>query len=172
MYVQPCYLYAMKMLYVIRHAKSSWSEPGLDDFDRPLNDRGQADAPEMAQRMKEKGIHPDLIITSTALRAYTTAHIFAEVLGYPVEKIVQKPDLYETDLDTLFEVVHQIHPEASHVLLFGHNPTFTYFVNDLASARIDNIPTCGVAAIALRVYWKEVEENSGSLVWFDYPKNR
>lgn len=162
----------MKMLYVIRHAKSSWSEPGLDDFDRPLNDRGRADAPEMARRMKEKGIHPDLIISSTALRARKTAHMFAETLGYPAEKIVLKPDLYETDIDTVFDVVRQIDPDASQVLLFGHNPTFTYFVNDLASARIDNIPTCGIAAIAVNGSWKEVKEQSGSLVWFDYPKNR
>jgi phosphohistidine phosphatase len=172
MYVQPYYLYAMKMLYVIRHAKSSWSEPGLDDFDRPLNDRGQSDAPEMARRMKAKGIQPDLIITSTAERARKTAGIFADVLGYPSEAIVLKPDLYETDIDTVFDVVHQIDPQASHVFIFGHNPTFTYFVNDLASARIDNIPTCGIAAIALNGDWQEAEEDSGSLVWFDYPKNK
>lgn len=172
MYVQPYYLYAMKMLYVIRHAKSSWAEPGLDDFDRPLNDRGLSDAPEMAGRMKAKGIQPDLIISSTAERAQTTARIFANVLDYPAESILLKPDLYETDIDTVFDVVQQIDCDASHVLIFGHNPTFTYFVNDLASARIDNIPTCGIAAVALKGTWQEAEEDCGSLVWFDYPKNR
>lgn len=166
------YLYAMRMLYVIRHAKSSWNEPGLDDFDRPLNDRGRSDAPEMAERLKAKGIHPDLIITSTAERAQTTARIFADVLGYPAESILLKPDLYETDVDTVFDVVHQIDPQASHVLIFGHNPTFTYFVNHLASARIDNIPTCGIAAIALDKEWREAKRSGGHMVWFDYPKNR
>ena len=172
MYVQPYYLYAMKMLYVIRHAKSSWAEPGLDDFERPLNDRGRSDAPEMARRMKAKGIKPDLIISSTAERAQTTARIFADELGYPSESILLKPDLYETDIDTVFDVVQQIDTHASHVLIFGHNPTFTYFVNDLASARIDNIPTCGIAAIALNGAWQDAGEDSGNLVWFDYPKNR
>ena len=166
-----CYLYAMKMLYVIRHAKSSWSEPGLDDFERPLNERGQKDAPEMAQRLKKKGVKPDLIISSTALRAYRTAQIFAEALDYAYDRIALKPDLYETDIETVFEVVRGIDPQAETVLIFGHNPTLTYFVNDLAATRIDNIPTAGIAAVALDGCWSEAKENGGKLVWFDYPKN-
>ena len=161
----------MKMLYVIRHAKSSWSDPGTDDFDRPLNERGKADAPEMAKRMKSKGIKPDLIISSTAKRALKTAHIFAEVLGYPTDAIQLRRNLYEADVDTVFDVVREIAPETGRVLIFGHNPTFTGFVNELAGVRIDNIPTCGIAAVTLAKPWNETGEHTGRLDWFDYPKN-
>jgi phosphohistidine phosphatase len=161
----------MKMLYVIRHAKSSWSEPGMRDFDRPLNDRGLRDAPAMAARLKEKGVRPDLIVSSPAKRAMTTAKIFAAALGYDENAIVYKDMIYEASTPTLLGIVKGIDSDANNVLIFGHNPTFTYFVNDLAAVRIDDIPTCGVAAIAIEGEWKEINDGAGNLVWFDYPKN-
>ena len=160
------------MLYVVRHAKSSWAEPWMADFDRPLNDRGEKDAPEMALRIQSKGIKPDLIISSPAKRAKTTALAFASQLGYAEKSILYKDNIYEADVETIFSIIRDIPSSYSHVFLFGHNPTFTYFVNELADVRIDNIPTCGVAAIVITGEWSEAGAESGSLVWFDYPKNR
>ena len=159
------------MLYVIRHAKSSWSELGARDFDRKLNERGQKDAPEMAERLKQQSMMPDLIVSSTAVRAKRTALIFAQVLGYHANSILWKDTLYEADIDTVYDVVRKIGESYNTVLMFGHNPTWTYFVNGLAEVRIDNIPTCGAAGISINGAWKDVKEGSGELVSFDFPKN-
>jgi len=159
------------MLYVIRHAKSSWNEPGARDFDRELNERGRKDAPEMADRLKRKGVMPSLIVSSTALRAKRTALAFAQILGYDADGILWKDELYEADVHTIYDVVRKIGEPYETVLMFGHNPTWTYFVNGLAEVRIDNIPTCGVAGISLNGAWENVKEGSGELVLFDFPKN-
>jgi phosphohistidine phosphatase len=161
----------MKMLYVIRHAKSSWNELGARDFDRKLNERGRKDAPEMAERLKRKGVIPNLIISSTAERAKSTALIFAQVLGYDTDTILWKDTLYEADIDTIYDVVRKIGEPYDTVLMFGHNPTWTYFVNGLADVRIDNIPTCGIAEISVSGAWKDVKEGAAALVSFDFPKN-
>lgn len=160
----------MKMLYVIRHAKSSWSDPLQDDFDRPLNERGKANAPEMAGRIKAKGVRPDLMISSTAKRAQETAQIFADVLAYAQADIQLQDQLYEAATETVMKCVRQISPEAESAFIFGHNPTLTYFVNELAGVWIDNIPTCGMVAISLDG-WDKAGEGTGKLVWFDFPKN-
>jgi len=149
------------MLYVIRHAKSSWSEFGARDFDRELNERGRKDAPEMADRLKQKSVVPDLIISSSAVRAKLTALAFAKVVGFNADAILWKDELYEADIDTIYGVVGKIGEQYSTVLMFGHNPTWTYFVNGLAEVRIDNIPTCGVAGISLNGAWKDVKMGSG-----------
>lgn len=160
----------MNTLYVIRHAKSSWSGNEAD-FDRPLNERGERDAPEMAARIKAKHIVPDLIISSPAKRAKKTASIFADVLGYQKDDILYKEKIYEASIETIYKILREVDPSHRCVLIFGHNPTFTYFVNGLASVRIDNIPTCGMAAISIKGEWKDIEEDAGELLWFDYPKN-
>lgn len=164
------YFYGVNTLYVIRHAKSSWNGNEAD-FDRPLNERGEKDAPSMAARLKEKQVMPDIIISSTAKRAKKTALAFAKVLGYDEKNILWKDEIYESSVQTIFGIVRNIDTSYKHVLLFGHNPTFTYFVNELAAVRIDNIPTCGIAAIAIEGDWTDVNEDKGKLLWFDYPKN-
>jgi len=141
-----------------------------DDFDRPLNPRGKADAPEMAERIKTKGAKPDLIISSTAKRAHETAKVFAEVLGYDGADIQLHDNLYEADIETVMKCVRQISAEKESACIFGHNPTLTYFVNELAGVWIDNIPTCGVAAVTLEA-WDKAGEGAGKLLWFDFPKN-
>lgn len=160
----------MNKLVVIRHAKSDWGDPHKSDFERPLNERGKRDAPAMAERLKVKGIYPDLIISSTAKRAQKTARIFAEHLCYDPEKIFLTDELYECSTADVYHVIQSAGGKAETIFIFGHNPTWTYFVNELAGVRIDNIPTCGVAVIEIEKSWSELEAESGRLLDFDYPK--
>src|ERR671912_2565705 len=132
----------MKTLIVVRHAKSSWESDSLQDFDRPLNERGKKDAPDMAQRLKEKDLKIDALISSPAKRAKKTARLFAEELKFDKEKIVFIDNLYGADVETLYAAVHGLPNKCESVVLFAHNPGLTDFVNTLTGVRIDNLPTC------------------------------
>ncbi|MCA4900520.1 MAG: SixA phosphatase family protein [Bacteroidota bacterium] len=167
----------MKKLYIIRHAKSSWEDPDLSDFDRPLNDRGKRDAPRMARRLKEKRLTPDIVLTSPARRAKDTCHIFCKGLGFIKSKIEEKPGLYHASDDEILKVIHTLKDrtgdDEENVLIFGHNPGLTEFANRLSNENIDNIPTAGVVCISLSANkWKHIEWGSGKLVFFDFPKKR
>ena len=163
----------MKTLYIIRHAKSSWADANQPDFERGLNERGKKDAPRMGKRLKEKSIHPDLILCSSAKRAYSTAKRIAKILNYPKEKIKEDRTLYHAGEDTILSVIQELKDKHQTVLLFGHNPGLTDFVNTLMNeeGNIDNIPTCGVVAFKLQVdSWKDVCWGCGKMMFFDYPK--
>jgi phosphohistidine phosphatase len=163
----------MKTLYVVRHAKSSWDDVNSADFERGLNDRGKRDAPRMGKRLKEKGIHPDVMVSSPAKRALSTAKRLAEILKYPLEKIKTESKLYHANDDSILSVVQNIKDKHDVVLLLGHNPGLTDFVNAIAEVEIniDNVPTCGVVAFSLQVdSWKNVNWKSGKFLFFDYPK--
>ena len=162
----------MKTLIVIRHAKSSWDVAGQKDFDRTLNDRGKRDAPEMAQRLKEKGLAIDLFVSSPAKRAYKTSKYFAAAFKKGKEDIVLDERLYEAPMETFYEVVAALDNKHDTVALFAHNPGITDFVNTLTGVRTDNMPTCGVFAVhADTEDWKTFRESSKQFLFFDYPKN-
>ncbi|RMD75414.1 MAG: hypothetical protein D6818_01735, partial [Bacteroidetes bacterium] len=112
----------MKHLYLIRHAKSSWDYPELRDIERSLNKRGRRDAPFMASLLHGKGVRPDLLLSSPATRAYSTAVYFAEALGYPVEQIRVEPVIYHGGEDDILALVRGLDDQLGTVLLFGHNP--------------------------------------------------
>lgn len=165
----------MKTLYVIRHAKSSWDAPDMDDFERPLNARGKRDAPRMGKRLKEKEIHPDLVLSSPAKRALATAKRIAKVIGYPSESIKTDRLLYHGDEETILAVVQGLKDKYKNVMLFSHNPGLTDFVNTLMNGEldIDNVPTCGIVAFQFAVEdWKDVTWGKGNMLFFDYPKSR
>lgn len=161
----------MKTLYIIRHAKSSWADFTVDDFDRSLNERGLRDAPDMALRLKEKQVQPDLLLSSPAKRAKETALFFKNVLAINESMFQFDATIYEASLDTLTKIIKSIPATVDSCMLVGHNPGLTYLVNDIASVHIDNIPTCGIAAIQFQCEWNEVSSGTGSLIWFDYPKS-
>jgi phosphohistidine phosphatase len=164
---------AMKTLYMIRHAKSSWADPAANDFDRVLNDRGKRDAPKMGKRLKEKEIYPDIMLSSPAKRALSTAKRMAEALKFRKEKIKTDSNLYHADDDTILDVIRGINDKHDVAMIFGHNPGLTDFVNAIAEVEvnIDNVPTCGVVAFTLDVEsWKNVGFKCGRLLFFDYPK--
>jgi phosphohistidine phosphatase len=167
----------MKTLYLIRHAKSSWDDPDLGDFERPLNKRGKKDAPNMAKRLKEKRVTPDFIITSPATRALDTAKEFAKILGYDKDKIKTDKRLYHANEDQFLSIIHELkerdRDEEEVVLVFGHNPGLTEFANLLLNEHIDNIPTCGIVKAHLKIdRWKDARFGCGELEFLDFPKSK
>ncbi|NIS80425.1 MAG: histidine phosphatase family protein [Anaerolineales bacterium] len=161
----------MKRLYLVRHSKSSWKNPGLTDFDRPLNKRGKRDAPFMGALLMERGVFPDIILSSPAKRALRSAKIIAEEIEYPLEEIVTLPELYMASAHELLDLIRYLDDVYAEVMLFGHNPGFTDLANFLTEYDVDNIPTSGVFCVDFDVLsWGEVSEGSGKVAFFDYPK--
>ena len=161
----------MKLLILVRHAKSSWEDLSLSDFDRPLNDRGKKDGPKMARRFKERNITPDLLYSSPAKRALKTCKIFAETLKLPNSIIRTDEGLYHADAEKLLGLCRKLKDKQNVVLVFGHNPGLTEFTNLIAGENLLNIPTCGIAAVRFRVKnWKDISPAKGKLEFFDFPK--
>jgi len=134
----------MKTLFLVRHAKSSKDDPTLADRDRPLNDRGQRDAPRMGERLAKRDVEPDLMLSSPAVRALTTAKLFAKELDYKPKDIVVDERLYASSADDLLEVIHEVDDAHKRVMVFGHNPEMSELAHRL-SGRIGDMPTCAVA---------------------------
>lgn len=161
----------MKQLLLIRHAKSSWGDPSLNDFDRPLNDRGKNDAPVMAQRLLEKKIKIDAFISSPAKRASRTAKIFAKEYEKKKEEIIYKTELYLASDNVFYEVINNTDDDFDRIAVFSHNPGITDFANDLTEIRVDNIPTCGIFAVkADAKRWTDFKDAKKQFWFFDYPK--
>lgn len=161
----------MKTLYLVRHAKSSWDTPALSDFERPLNERGERDAPRMAKRLKEKRIVFDLILSSPAQRALSTALHFAKVLEIPLSSLKTEASLYHASPDTILHVLRNVKDTAATVMIVAHNPGLTDFANACMQESIVNIPTCGVAACTVPIErWTDMKLGSGRKLLYDYPK--
>ncbi|MFC1814221.1 histidine phosphatase family protein [Thermodesulfobacteriota bacterium] len=162
----------MKTIILVRHAKSSWKDPSLNDFDRPLNKRGKRNAPFMGQKLKEGNISPDLILSSPAKRARKTASVIAKTIGYPKKKIVLNPNMYHCSGWYLFEMMRNQDDKNDAIMIFGHNPGFNDFADLLLERNpVYNIPTTGIYCIRFNVdSWKEIQEGKGESVFFDYPK--
>jgi len=162
----------MKTIVLVRHAKSSWKDPSLDDFDRPLNKRGKRNAPFMGEKLKERRIMPDLILSSPAKRAKKTARAIAEKIGYPKKKIIFDDNMYHSNERYLLELVRNQDDKYETLMLFGHNPDFNNFADILLKKNpVDNIPTTGVYGIRFNVdRWKKVREGKGKSLFFSYPK--
>ena len=146
----------MKTLYLIRHAKSSWSFD-LADHDRPLGKRGRKDVGKMGKYLAEKHEIPDLLISSTASRAFYTALFMCDHMKIDEGKIRLTRDLFHAGA---FEIVHVIQqaPKCDTLAIFGHNPGLTSAANALANIKIDNIPTCGVVGISFNIQqWSEIQ---------------
>ncbi len=162
----------MKTLFVVRHAKSSWGDFTLPDFERPLNDRGKKDAPVMAKRLLQRNIRIDAFISSPAKRALKTCKLFCKEFDFPEEKIILKDILYHAPREVFYQVIEKIEDVHKLVALFSHNPGITDFVNSLSQElRIDNMPTCGVLGISSDVaHWSDFKTGSKTILFFDYPK--
>lgn len=161
----------MRTLFLIRHAKSSWDTPGLRDFNRPLNERGLHDAPKMAKILVKQGVTPDLLVSSPAKRALSTALIFAEVFDVADEAVVREQDIYEADPADIFQIISRLPDSAQTVLLFGHNPTLTEVANRFSENFIDNVPTCGVVQIESAAdSWRLFYEGNANVKACFFPK--
>lgn len=163
----------MKTLTLLRHAKSSWRDPSLQDYERPLSRRGQRDAPIMADRIKGAGVRPSLILSSPAVRAWTTAKIVAQEIGYPTEFLQREDRLYHASARGLLKVVAGQDGGFNNIMIVGHNPGLTDFVNYLSPDLTDNIPTCGVVSFEFDCDdWVLGENVECDLLVFDYPKRK
>jgi phosphohistidine phosphatase len=162
----------MKQLLIIRHAKSSWDFTSLSDFDRELNDRGHKDAPAMAKRLIDKSIFIDAFISSTAVRAFTTAKYFANAYQLKEKDIKPFNELYHASADTIFDVIAKTGDELQSIAVFTHNPGVTDFVNMLTTTQIDDMPTCGIFAVKVHCdSWANFKDAKKEFWFFDYPKN-
>jgi phosphohistidine phosphatase len=162
----------MKRLYIVRHAKSDWSFD-VDDFDRPLNERGKRDAPTMAARLKQRNVQLDALVSSTAVRAWRTAQLFAVVYEREDGAIIGIPKLYHASAETIFDVIEGISDDFQSIAIFTHNNGITDFANSLGIIRIDNMPTCSVLGFAANTNeWKEIRKAEKMLLFFDYPKQK
>ena len=161
----------MKTLSLVRHAKSSWKDPGLPDHMRPLNKRGRRDAPMMGRRLAEQGALVELIISSSAARAVQTAEAIAEELEYPWDGIVTDDDLYHADAAEMLEVVERQDDWIDHLMVIGHNPGLTDLTHTLSRLELENVPTCGIVTLSYEVArWVEIGETEPIRAQFDYPK--
>lgn len=162
----------MKELIIVRHAKSSWKDTSLDDRERPLNKRGERDAPEMGARLALRKHRPDLIVSSPAVRALTTARIIARKLGYPRREIAVLDHLYGAGIVELLDVIRNTDDSVETLMLFGHNPGLTELANHLGPRPIPNLPTCCVLHLGFDTdTWSTVGYARGDEVLFDFPKS-
>lgn len=161
----------MRLLTLVRHAKSSWDQPGQRDFDRPLNERGEHDAPRMALHVQRCAGKPDRIVSSPAVRALTTARVFAEVMGIEPARFSEQRRIYEASPETLLDLIRRFDDDDRHVMMFGHNPGFSELAHLLAPCSFDDMPTCAVVQIGLGMpHWIDVAERSGVQRFYAYPK--
>ncbi len=163
----------MKTLTLIRHAKSSWRYTDLSDEDRPLNKRGNRDAPMMGKRLAERGFAPDRTICSPALRALRTAQAIYRQCGLPEAAITLNQDLFHASDAEIITIIEALNPHWNRVALVGHNPGFTLLANYWLTPRVDNLPTCAVAALRFACdRWDQLKTASPVDVHYDFPKNR
>jgi len=156
----------------MRHAKSSWDFEDLSDHDRPLDNRGRKDAPLMARELVSREITIDLLMSSTAVRALTTASLVARELEYETDKIALEEQIYKADKQELLEIINGIPNQFDKVMLIGHNNTITELANLLSPDLIPEIPTTGVVALSFDcTTWSEISKENATLEFFDYPKN-
>jgi phosphohistidine phosphatase len=161
----------VKTLLLIRHAKSSWDDIALSDFERPLNDRGKRDAPMMARRLSDKKIKVDSFISSPAKRAKKTAAFFAKEFGVDENDIVFKTELYAAPKEVFYDVIEKLDNSSDHVAIFSHNPGITEFANSLTNVHADDMPTCGIFAIKVDAKkWNDFASSRKEFWFFDYPK--
>ena len=139
----------MKTLTIVRHAKSSLKDTRLRDRERPLNNRGKRDAPEMGRRILEAGIRPSLVLSSPAVRAWKTAKAIADAISYPREFLQKEEALYLASVDRILDVVVAQDNRFNNILIVGHNPGFTDFANFLVPRLTHNLPTAGVVSVEI-----------------------
>jgi phosphohistidine phosphatase len=160
----------MKTLSLIRHAKSSWGNAALPDRDRPLNERGLRDVATMGQRLAQRGVKPDVMLSSPATRALTTAEHLVKALGMARKDIVVIEGLYAAPADDLLATIQALDDKHKRVMLVAHNPGLTDLAHHFAS-EITEMPTCAIAEFRFAASsWAGIGEARPAQVVFDHPK--
>ena len=160
-------------LILLRHGKSDWDDPRLDDFHRPLAPRGLRDVPEMGRRLARRAEIPELIVSSTAVRAISTARAVAREIGYREDRILEEARLYHAPAETMLSIIRNAPATVGTLMVVGHNPGMTELADMLADVRIDNMPTAGMLCAEFQADdWRGIEPARARFAWFDYPKKR
>ena len=158
-------------LFIIRHGKSSWDNQGLDDFDRPLAERGIRSANDMARRLNELGQVPELILSSPASRAPNTALIMSRIWGLEASALQLHDPIYMADVSEIEQVVAEVPGEIQNLAIFGHNPSFTMYANKFLEEPLDNLPTAGVVIVTLDSKgWHGIDRAHVRGTYLDFPK--
>lgn len=161
-----------KQLLIFRHAKSDWANADISDFNRPLNNRGLVDAPAMGKRLKQLKIKPEMVITSPALRALSTAKLVCQEINFPIEAIQTNISIYDATCGQLLKLITHFDNGSDVIALFGHNNGITDLAVYLTDEDIFNIPTCGMMLISFPFDdWGMVSKANGEMVFYDFPKN-
>ncbi len=161
----------MKKLILARHAKSSWDNPDITDFERPLNERGHRDAAHLAAVVSKLIEKPDIIYSSPAMRAATTCKYFAQAFAIPETEIRFEKNIYNGDMRYLAKFISNLPDKFNTVMIFGHNPDITSLYSYFSGDYIDNIPTCGVFAIEFDIEkWAAVQDENGRVLFLETPK--
>lgn len=159
-----------KHLILIRHAKSDWSFD-VPDFSRPLNKRGNRDAPIMAKRLAAQKLFPEMLISSPANRAISTAKLFAKEMDYELDRIQEESAIYEAETLSLLKIVNSFDNQLNYIALFGHNPGVSLFAHYLCHKSQVDFPTCACMHLKFETDdWATLSMDTGDLVWFSYPK--
>lgn len=161
-----------KYVIVVRHAKSSWKEPSLEDHDRPLNKRGLRDGPIMASHLKDHiDLVPEWVLSSSAIRAKDTALHFMDAFNLTEDNCIIVSELYHASAQNILDVIVKHNNQSRCIMLFAHNPGINDFVNKKVSNQIANIPTCGTAVIRFDISeWNDIHTQNGELEHYFYPK--
>ena len=163
----------MKRVIIVRHAKSSWDDASLPDFERPLNERGKHDAPMMAKRLRDRKVDIDAFITSPAKRAKRTATLFAKEYNIDKDDVILVDALYHAAPEEFYKAIEKAPNKAKTIALFSHNPGITDFVNTLTTTRVDDMPTCAVFAVKAPIEnWSEFRQAAREFWFFDFPKSQ
>lgn len=162
----------MKRITFIRHAKSSWEDPTLKDFSRPLNEKGKNDAPLMALHLQLKNQPFDLVISSSSVRTKQTLSLMCPNLNYSIDDVVWERAFYHASMNTLFMMINPLPEVIEHVCIVGHNPGITEIVNSLQNQKlIDNVPTCGIVSLIYQgKTWNDLRASTCELDYYLYPK--
>jgi len=163
--------FIMKLLFLVRHAKSSRDAPSLPDRDRPLNERGLRQAPEMGRLLAGRNVKPDVILSSPALRALTTAQLVASEIGYATQDIAVDERLYAGSAESLLSVVRALDKKLGCAMVFGHNPEMSALASGLSDGNLDMV-TCAIVEFRYDTKsWGDVGAIAPAKVTLDTPKS-
>ena len=161
----------MKQLIVVRHAKSSWGNIEISDHDRPIKSIGINKTNKVVEFFRIEKILPELIISSSAVRAFDTGVIIANGIGYDIDRIEKRKTLYHADEDDIYSEIFSINDSIDSLMIVAHNPTLTDFVNNFISPKIDNLPTTGAVCVEFKTNsWKNIVNAKFKVKFVIFPR--
>ncbi len=162
----------MKTLYIVRHAKSSWEQSGIEDHERPIIEKGKKRTKLVIDYLLKHDVTVDLMLSSYAVRALDTAKIIARALNYPEGKIQISKSIYHGDAGNLLDLFFDLSDDVNSLMIFGHNPTITNFANGFLEKKIDWLPTSGVVCIEFDAdKWEQVPTAKKRIKFVISPKS-